>query len=303
MSSSEHDAWFDRFADGMKEHEDGRTSVPLEGTDLGRYRLETPLGEGSFAIVFRAQDKELNRTVAVKVLKEFAAIDSTLQKRFFREAQFVARISHPNVVTVHDIGTHENTSYLVMEFVNGPALSSALQNNTLDLKEKVEVIEKVARGLEAAHEEGIVHRDLKPANILMTREGIPKVADFGLAHVKGPETRLTRSGATLGTPAYMAPEQVRGETNAIGPQTDVYALGVVLYEMITGRYAYMGKTPVELYGKIIKEDPEPPRKIKSDIAPDLETICLKAMEKSIHRRYSSAREFADDLVRHKNGEP
>ena len=287
----------------MKDHEETRKLMPLQGKDLGRYLLEDLIGEGASAVVFRARDKELNRLVAVKILKEVAALNPMMRKRFVREAQVVARISHPNVVTVHDVGTKDGISFLVMEFVEGKSLSYALETGMLKFRDRVEIVEKVARGIHAAHGEGVVHRDLKPANIILELDGEPKVADFGLAHVREPETRLTMSGATLGTPAYMAPEQVRGDIKSIGPKTDVYSLGVILYEMITKRIAFPGTTPVEMYRTIIEEEPVPPRKINPDISHDLETICLKAMDRESARRYGSALEFAEDLKRYRKGEP
>ncbi len=303
MDSTEHENWFELFADGMRNHEESRDSIPPHRRKIDRYQLDRPLGEGSFAIVFRGTDTELQRPVAVKILKEAAAFNPVARKRFLREAQAIAGISHPNVVTVYDAKGTEETSYIIMELVQGASLMVCLREGQFDLPGRVRILEKVCRGVQAAHEQGIVHRDLKPANILVTPEGEPKVADFGVAHIRGPDTNLTRSGDLVGTPAYMSPEQVRGDTRLIGPESDVYALGVILYELITGTVAFSGGTPIELYGKIVSEEPLAPRKVRGEIAPDLETICLKAMEKDLSRRYRSAGDLSDDLARYLAGDP
>ncbi len=253
-----------------------------------RYRLLELLGRGGMAIVHRAFDRTLGREVALKLLGDEAASEPEGRLRFRREAEAVARLAHPNVVSVFDAGP----DYLVMELVPGGPLR----------RPTPEVLEKVARGVHAAHERGIVHRDLKPSNVLLTAEGEPKVSDFGLAHLGGEHTRLTRSGDVFGTPQYMAPEQVQGRIRDVSPRTDVYALGAMLYEGLTGIPPFRGATTIELFGRIVNEDPIQPRTLDPRISRDMETIALKALEKDPSRRYASALEFAEDLRRCREGE-
>ncbi len=297
----------ERWIENLRDHFDGEeeTKRQLRETSLqeGRYLLEERVGEGAFAVVYRARDRKLSRPVAVKVLREQAAASDVIRKRFLREARSVAQISHPNVVSVHDVGEEGTKMFLVMELVEGKTLQHLFEKKPGEIRDRVELLEQVSRGLAIAHAQGVVHRDVKPANILLTAEGIPKIADFGLAHLRGSQTLLTASGATMGTPAYMAPEQVQGRLREIGPSTDVYALGMVLYEILTGNLAHEGNTPVELYNRIVEEDPVRPRKRNPSAPGELETICLKALSKDRHRRYANATAFADDLRRWLDGEP
>jgi tRNA A-37 threonylcarbamoyl transferase component Bud32 len=301
--SSEGEDLVPRVLRDLSDHERTRTAVPgagpasiSEAPKLSRFDLLEVLGQGATAVVYRARDKTLNRTVAVKVLHERAGANDVVRERFRREAQAAAGLSHPNVVTVYDAGEEQGRSFLVMELVEGRPLDRWLkepQGNPLAL------LEKAARGVAAAHERGVVHRDLKPANILVTAAGEPKVGDFGLAHVVETRTELTRTGTTLGTPLYMAPEQVEARSGEISPRTDVYALGAILYEMLAGQPPHVGTSLADLYARIVRQDPAPPRAA----AIDAQTIALKALEKEPARRYADAREFADDLARHLRGEP
>jgi serine/threonine-protein kinase len=271
--------------------------------DLPRYEFQERLGEGAVAVVYRARDRELNRTVAVKVLKETLALSEITRQRFHREAQVAGGLSHPNLVSVHDAGTDHGRMYLVMEFVKGRPLSQVLAERKTEVRALLVLLEKVAEGMAVAHEKGVVHRDLKPANIMVTPGGEPKVGDFGLAYLVGSETGLTRTGSALGTPMYMAPEQLAAGEVPITPRTDVYALGAILYEILTGRPPHLGDSLMELYGKIAHEEPVPPRRLNARTPRDVETIVLKALDKVPARRYASAREFAEDLGRFLAGEP
>ena len=270
---------------------------------LPRYEILESLGEGGAARVYRARDRELGREVALKVLRPQTQLSEGARERFLREARLASGVSHPNLVTVYDAGEAEGVPYLVMERVDGDPLSRRLEEGGLGPEERVPLILKVAQGVAEAHAQQIVHRDLKPANILVTRGGEPKVADFGLAFAAGTETRLTRTGATLGTPLYMAPEQVEGAPEDLGPPTDVYALGAILYEVLTGRPPHTGRSAMEIYRRIVIDDPVPPRKLNARVDGDLEAVCLKALEKRPSDRYPTAAEFADDLARHLSGEP
>jgi serine/threonine-protein kinase len=271
--------------------------------NLPRYEFQGRLGEGATAIVHRAWDRELKRHVAIKVLREHAALSELSRQRFRREASTAAGLAHPNLVQIHDAGESEGRLFIVMELVEGRPLSEILKERTMREMDLVRLLEKAAQGLGAAHEKGIVHRDLKPANILVTAEGIPKIGDFGLAHLAESETELTRTGTTLGTPLYMSPEQVEGRPRDITPRTDVYALGAILYEILTARTPHVGETVAEIYRKIVKEDPVAPREISTKVSSDCETIALKALEKEPRKRYPSAKEVAEDLRRALEGEP
>jgi serine/threonine protein kinase len=283
----------------LAEQKSRGTTLP----ELPRYDLREKLGEGTSAVVHRAWDKQLNRPVAIKFLRDAMVMSDLARQRFQREAQAAAGISHPNVVTVHDAGEADGRPYLVMELVEGRPLNELLKEPGRDERKIVELLEKVARGLEVAHAKGIVHRDLKPANIIVTPAGEPKVGDFGLAHLVDSETELTRAGTALGTPMYMSPEQVRGDSRAITPQTDVYALGAILYEVVLGQPPHLGESIQEIYGKIEREEPEAPRRLRPKVTEDLQTVILKAIDKKPQRRYGSALALAEDLRRYLRGEP
>jgi formylglycine-generating enzyme required for sulfatase activity/tRNA A-37 threonylcarbamoyl transferase component Bud32 len=271
--------------------------------NLPRYEILEKVGEGGTAIVYRALDRELKRSVALKVLREGPGLNEISRERFRREAQTAAGLAHPNVIQVYDAGEMEGQLYMVMELVEGRPLSEIMTEGRATRKELIGILEQAARGVAAAHGKGIVHRDLKPANILLSPSGEPKVGDFGLAHLSEGATVLTRTGAALGTPLYMSPEQVEGRSRDITAQTDVYALGAILYEILTRRPPHTGETVAEIYGKIVKEEPVAPRKRDDTVSPDLETIALKALEKEAGKRYSSAQAFAEDLRRALDGDP
>ncbi len=289
--------WFEAFREGMREHEAERRPF-----DLARYELGERLGEGGAAAVHRGWDLELLRPVAIKILRDGGCASRTQRARFEREARVAAGLSHPNVVTIFDAGEAEGRLYLVMELVDGKPLGALLEAGGLRRRERLELLEKVARGMAVAHAGGIVHRDLKPANILVSASGEPKVGDFGLAHLREPETRLTQTGLPLGTPAYMAPEQVSG-TEEITPRADVYALGAILYEMLTCRTPHAAPSLLGLYAEIMREEPVPPRRLDPDIPRELEAICQKALRKDPRARYADAGGFAEDLARFLRDEP
>jgi serine/threonine protein kinase/Tfp pilus assembly protein PilF len=276
---------------------------PSASFRLSRYELQERLGEGSTALVYAAWDRELKRHVAIKVLREVVGMSEVARERFRREAQAAAGLSHPNLVTVYDAGAVDGQAYLVMERVQGRSLGDYLRDRHPDEREIAAILERTARGVAAAHEKGIVHRDLKPANILVSSTGDPKVGDFGMAHVMDSQMELTKTGVPLGTPLYMAPEQVQGKANAITPRTDVYGLGAILYELLSGRPPHVADSIVDLYGKIAREEPAPPRKLNPKIPPELEAISLKALDKEPERRYATAALFADDLARFLDGKP
>jgi tetratricopeptide (TPR) repeat protein len=288
------------WADRVQESLNRDRSSPLR---LSRYELQERLGEGSTAQVYAAWDRELQRQVAIKVLREAVGLSEIARERFRREAHAAAALSHPNLVTVYDAGTVEGQAYLVMERVPGRSLSEYVRERSPGKREIASILERIARGVAAAHEKGIVHRDLKPANILMSSTGEPKVGDFGMAHLMDSQMELTKTGVALGTPLYMAPEQVRGKAQGITPSTDVYGLGAILYELLSGRPPHVADSLVDLYVKIASEEPIPPRKLDPKIPPELEAIALKALDKEPARRYGTAALFADDLARFLEGTP
>ena len=304
MSFSDSEEKISRVLRDLTESQrESAETAPAPFPQIPRYDVQQLVGEGATAVVYRAWDRELQIPVALKVLKETAGWSDVTRQRFRREAQTTAGLNHPHLVRVFDVGETPTSLYLVMELVEGRPFSAVLRDGPPDLAQVVRIVSRIARGVAAAHEKGVVHRDLKPANVLIGRDGQPKVADFGLAHLGDTETALTKSGTVLGTPLYMAPEQVLGKVGEITARTDVYGLGAILYEALTGRPPHPGETVGEIYGRIVHEEIVPPRRLKSSLPRDLETICMKALEREQERRTASASEFADDLDRFLADEP
>jgi hypothetical protein len=275
-----------------------------EGTcRLGRFELIEELGVGSFGHVFKAHDTELDRIVAVKVRRGLAADDAEEKERFLREARSAAQLKHPGIVAVHEAGeTDEGVCYLVTEYVQGRTLEERVRADPPGFEEAALLVAEVADALHDAHTHGVVHRDVKPSNVMLDESGRAHVMDFGLAKREVGEITVTSDGRVMGTPAYMSPELARGDAHRAGPATDVYSLGVVLYELLTGERPFQAGRRLLLL-QVLEDDPRPPRRLRSEIPRDLETICQKAMSKTSARRYASARELADDLRRWTRGEP
>ncbi|MCO5172036.1 MAG: protein kinase [Planctomycetes bacterium] len=267
---------------------------------FSHYVLEAQLARGGMGAIYRARHAETGQVVALKVVLAGERATEAQLHRFRREARAQAELEHPNILRIHDSGEWEGILYYTMDLVEGPDLSKALPR--LELPERVRVLAAVARAIEHAHARGYVHRDLKPANVLLHPDGRPLVTDFGLAKNLGGETKLTVEGSVLGTPFYMSPEQAAGRTDAIGPRSDVYALGVLLYEMATGTLPFHSESALELYRKIVDEPPLPFAD-RGVLEPALELICFKAMAKAPEDRYASAADLALDLERWRRGEP
>ncbi len=259
------------------------------------YEVEAVLGHGGMGVVYKARHLRLNRPVALKMLLAGAYAGPRDLLRFQSEAQAVAALRHPNVVQVYDVGDHEGRPYFTMEFIEGGSLAQKLAGTPQPARQAAAVVAALAEGVGVLHQAGIVHRDLKPANVLLTADGTPRISDFGLARRLEPGPGLTLSGTTVGTPSYMAPEQAQGKTLALGPPTDIYALGAILYELLTGRPPFRAETAAATVQQVISQDPVAPSRLNARVPRDLETICLKCLHKDPGRRYASATALADDL--------
>ena len=268
---------------------------------LPGYEVKTVLGRGGVGVVYKALHLRLNRPVAVKMLLSGQHASPDELKRFLREAEAVARLHHPNIVNLYDVGEVDGKPYFTMEFIEGGSLARKLVEGPIPACEAAALVAQVTEAIETAHQNGIIHRDLKPGNVLLTADGTPKVTDFGLARLQS-DAGLTLSGVPVGTPSYMAPCQARGEKSAIGPATDVYALGAILYECLTGRPPFRAETSTATLQKLLAEEPVPPAQLNPRVPRDAETICLKCLEKDPRRRYVSAAALADDLHRFERGD-
>lgn len=268
------------------------------GTD--HFELESLLGEGSFANVFRARDRKLGRKVAIKVARQSLSEHTTMADRFFREAESAARLVHPGIVSVYEMGGVKQRPWIVQEYVPGGTLRDRIERGDYSLSEVAAWVGKIADAIDYAHQSGIIHRDIKPANILLDERGEPKVADFGLAGLAEHESLLTRMGDLVGTPAYMSPEQARGES--VSASSDIYSLGVVLFELLYQQQPFVG-TPRSVIEQVIRKEAAIPVESAKTVPRDLRTICSRAMAKQPSGRYSSAQEMAQDLRRYMHGQP
>jgi serine/threonine-protein kinase len=277
------------------EQADGALSVP-------GYEIQGVLGRGGMGVVFKARQVRADRVVALKIIKNDFFGGKELHNRFRTEAQALARVKHPNIVQIYEVGEARGCPFFSMEYVPGGSLAQRLQREAVPVREAAQLIESLARAVETAHQAGVLHRDLKPSNILLDADGTPRITDFGLAKQMEKDDRHTHSGDLLGTPSYMAPEQARGQHAQFGKTTDVYGLGATLYDVLTRTPPFHGDTSAATVQLVLTAEPTPPSRRQNGIPPELEAICLKCLEKEPARRYASAAALADDLGRFLRGE-
>ncbi|QDU59255.1 Serine/threonine-protein kinase PrkC [Planctomycetes bacterium Pan216] len=272
-------------------------SQPDSPLGFGKYELLEEIGRGGMGVVFKARHLELQRVVAVKMLL-FGQLSTPDQiERFHAEARAAARLSHPSIVPIFDVGQENGQHYFAMEYVEGESLAERLRRGRLEPMEAARLTTRIAVSVDYLHQQGVIHRDLKPSNVLFDTADFPKLTDFGLAKVFTEDTSRTRSGAIAGTPAYMAPEQAAGRSRNVTPSSDVYSLGVMLYEMLTGRTPFQADNALDLLVDVVESDPVSPRHYRRDLPRALEWICLKCLAKDPGERYRSAAELAEDLRR------
>lgn len=275
---------------------------------IGEYEILEEIARGGMGVVFKARQQKLKRIVALKMILAGKLADTSDIERFQREARAAGRLKHPAIVPVHEIGEHDGRHYFTMDFVEGQSLADAIREETLSPRAAADLVRKTAEAVQYAHGEGTVHRDLKPANILIDPKGQPQVTDFGLAKMlesvdEESRAELTASGQILGTPSYMSPEQASGKQELVGPASDIYSLGAILYACLTGRAPFVADSPVDTLLQVMKKEPVSPRELNPSVPKDLETICLKCLTKEPHKRYGTAQELADDLNRFLEGHP
>jgi serine/threonine protein kinase len=279
--------------------------VPEPPNQIGRYEILEELGRGGMGVVYRAVDRQLARHVALKVLPS-GLVDEAQRTRFLTEARAVAQLAHPHIMQIYDIGEHDGVPYLALEYVRGGSLAGKQGREPMPPRDAAELVAKLARAVDHAHQHGVLHRDLKPSNVLLTADGDPKIADFGLAKMLEPtntDPSLTQSGVILGTPRYMAPEQAAGNVKELGPAADIYSLGAMFYELLTGQPPFRGASAFETFSQLATAKVIPPHVLNAAVNLDLSTICLKCLEKDSQKRYTSAMELAEDLERWLRGGP
>ncbi len=279
-----------------------RADYPPGTPSIPGYEILGVLGRGGMGVVYKARHLRLQRLVALKVILAGGHASDAELARFRTEAEAVARLRHPNVVAIYDVGEYDGRPYLALEYVAGGSLAARVGDTPLPPAEAAALVRTLAGAVQAAHDAKVVHRDLKPANVLLAEDGAPKITDFGLAK-KLDDAGQTATGAVVGTPSYMAPEQAGGKAKEAGPAADVWALGAVLYKLLTGRPPFQAATTMDTLVQVLADEPVPPRRLNPAVPRDLETVCLKCLEKDPPRRYGSAEALGADLERYLAGEP
>jgi serine/threonine protein kinase len=312
MSSQSHDA--EAATDAPASSPLGQSTVTFTGTAataapppghlaVPGYEILRELGRGGMGVVYQARHLALNRVVALKMIKAGEDADAAELARFRAEAEAVARLQHPHIVQIHEVGERQGRPYFALEYLEAGSLAAKLDGTPWPPRKAAALVETLARAVHAAHEKRVIHRDLKPGNVLLTVDGQPKVTDFGLAKRLDAGDGLSQTGVVMGTPSYMPPEQALGRTKEVGPAADVYALGAILYELLAGRPPFKGETTLDTLQQVIGDEPVPPRRLQPKTPVDVETVCLKCLEKRPERRYATALELAEDLRRFVNGDP
>ncbi len=278
----------------------GVSGTPLG--DFGNYEILEELGRGGMGVVYKARQKDLDRPVALKMIlgNHLASVDAL--QRFHVEACAAAHLHHPNIVPIYEASQWNGQPYFAMRYIEGPSLATVLKAGPLEPERAARLVAAVARAVHLLHQKGYVHRDLKPSNILLDADDVPYVTDFGLVKLLQSDSQHTSTGAILGTPSYMAPEQASGRTAAVGPSSDVYSLGAVLYECLTGRPPFLEESPLDTLVQVLEGEPARPRRLNRRVPADLEAVCLRCLEKTPEERYPSAAAVADDLDRYLAGE-
>jgi predicted Ser/Thr protein kinase/type II secretory pathway pseudopilin PulG len=301
------------FAGILSSPSDAETVVADQGDALplpvqtlvidDKYIIVKEVGRGGMGVVYQARQENLNRVVAVKMMVGGVHASEEGKQRFLKEAKAAARLNHPNIVAIHDWGEDGGLPYFSMDYIEGKTLAQISRDKPLPHHAVAEIICALARAMHYAHTQGVLHRDLKPSNVLVDAEGVPRLTDFGLAREMGEGTQLTGTGQFLGTPGFLPPEQASAKSGIIGPASDVYGLGAILYFLLTGRAPFVAETFEEMLQQLYHADPISPRLLNASVPPDLETICLKCLEKEPAQRYISAQELVDDLGRFQRHEP
>lgn len=278
-------------------------AIPESDRSFGDYELLGRVARGGMGVIYKARQICLNRIVAVKMMLPGLLVSEAEASRFQNEAEVIANLRHPNIVAVHEVGAHDGQRYFSMDYVEGQSLAAVVRDHPLPARTAARYVKVIAEAIQYAHQQGILHRDLKPSNVLLDKAGNPRITDFGLAKRLASDSRLTATGTVLGTPSYMPPEQADGRSRRLGPASDVYSIGAILYELLTGRPPFQAATPLDTILLVINTEPIAPRMLNPKLSRDLETICLKCLEKDPRWRYQSAQDLADDLDRYLKREP
>jgi serine/threonine-protein kinase len=271
--------------------------------DFGAFQLEEEIGRGGMGVVYKARQTELDRTVAIKMILDSHLASEEHVRRFHEEAKAAARVQHSNIVHIHEVGQWHDQHYFVMEYIDGASLAHKVAQGEVDAEDAARLVYRVARAVDHLHRQGIIHRDLKPSNILIDEDGEPHVTDFGLAKIFRTDSESTATGVILGTPSYMAPEQAAGSSEEVGPLSDVYSLGAILFELLTGRPPFREQRPLDTVMKVLSGEPPLLRSLNRKVPRGLELVCLKCLAKNPGDRYPSAAALADELGRYLKGEP